>query len=84
MASYLVTQNYRSSYFPGGMSAGDTLDLDDDVAEAINRDSPGTLVAAPSGAESVKADRQVKAAPARRDRGDGEAISKATFKAVRE
>ena len=83
MTTYLATQRYRSSYLPGGVSAGETIDLDDETAEAINRDSPGTLVLAPSGAEAVKQDRQVKAAPARRDRGEGESMSKATFKAVR-
>jgi hypothetical protein len=82
--TYLATQRYASSYYPGGFAAGDTLDLDDVTAEAINRDSPGTLVLPPAGAEAVKADRHQKAAPARRDRGDEEPISRASFKAVRE
>lgn len=84
MTAYLATQRYSSSLLPGGLAAGETVDLDDDLAAAINRDAPGTLVPAPAGAEAVKEDRQLKAAPARRDRGGGEAISRKDFKAVRE
>ena len=84
MTRYLATQRYASSYLPGGIAAGETLDLDDALAETINRDSPGTLVPAPAGAEATKTDRQQQAAPARRDRGGGEAMSKATNKAVRD
>ena len=83
MAAYLATQRYASGLLPGGVAAGETVELAVDLAEAINRDAPGTLVPAPDGAEAVKEDRMQRKPPARRDRGEGAAMSKAEFKAVR-
>lgn len=80
---YLATQRYASSYLPGGVAAGEVIDLTEDEAEAINRDSPGTLVPNPEGVTEAPADRQQKTPPQRRDRGDGGVIDKATFKAVK-
>lgn len=83
MPKYLATQRYASSYLPGGIAAGEVIDLSDAEAEAINRDSPGTLVPNPDGVAEPENDRQMKAAPQRRDRGEGGVIDKATFKAVK-
>jgi hypothetical protein len=41
---YTATQTYKSSYLPGGIAAGEVIDLTDAEAEDINRDAPGTLV----------------------------------------
>lgn len=81
MPKYLATQHYTSGLYPGGIVAGDVLDLEEGLAGSINRDAPGTLVPNPEG---VKADdRQQKAAPQRRDRGTVEPITKAEHKAVK-
>lgn len=42
MAAYLVTQDYRSGL--GAFGEGQTVELDDELAAHIERDSPGTLV----------------------------------------
>ncbi len=83
MPKYLATQRYASSYLPGGIAAGEVIELSEAEAEAINRDSPGTLVPNPEGVTAPESDRQMKAPPQRRDRDEGEAITKATFKAVK-
>ena len=57
---YIVNWPYRSS-LGGPWQGGDRITLDDAVAEAINRDSPGVL----SPAEAVKADRMVKSSRTR-------------------
>ena len=57
---YIVNWPYRSS-LGGPWQGGDRITLDDAVAEAINRDSPGVL----SPAEVVKADRMVKSSRTR-------------------
>jgi len=41
---YTATQTYKSSYLPGGIAAGEVIDLTEAEAEDINRDAPGTLV----------------------------------------
>jgi hypothetical protein len=41
---YTATQSYKSSYLPGGIAAGEVIDLTESEAEDINRDAPGTLV----------------------------------------
>lgn len=45
MTKYLVTQRYQSGLYPGGLAAGDMVELEDALALSINRDSPGTLTA---------------------------------------
>lgn len=83
MPKYLATQRYASSYLPGGVAAGEVIDLTEAEADAINRDSPGTLVPNPEGVAEPASDRQMKAPPQRRDRGEQSPIDKATFKAVK-
>lgn len=41
---YTATQRYKSGLLPGGIAAGDVLDIDESLALSINRDAPGTLV----------------------------------------
>lgn len=45
MASYKATRNYRSNHNGRHFAydKGTTVDVDPDVAEWVNRDSPGTL-----------------------------------------
>ena len=87
MSNYRATQRYASSYFPGGVAAGEVYDLDADVAEDINRDAPGTLE--PVVATPEPEVREVKAPPhdrmvrPRNDRGRQESIDKSTYKAVK-
>lgn len=81
---YLAVQRYASGLYPGGFAAGDVLDLDEEHAGSINRDAPGTLVPYAEGMEAPPADRQVKAAEKRGDRGNGGVIDKASFKAVKD
>ena len=56
MARWRFTQTYRSSY--GAGVKGDEVELDDEVAAAIERDAPGTLVAVKA-VETPPATRQV-------------------------
>lgn len=79
MPAFTFQWRYRSSYGEG--EAGQTVDLDEATAEAINRDSPGVLVAGERAVKSAPKNRQVTGAS---DRGAQEPIDKATFKAVRE
>lgn len=70
MTTYIVQWDYASSY-GGPWSKGDRVELDDATAEAINRDSPGVLVAIPAKTPEPSeplpgaADRQVKTASKR-------------------
>lgn len=84
MKKYLATQRYVSGLYPGGFAAGDILELEDALALAINRDSPGTLVANPDGVQAPPEDRQMHAPPQRRDRGEQSAIDTSTYKAVKD
>lgn len=78
MQKYVYQWNYRSGY--GAGAKGDVVDLDDETAAAINRDSPGVLVLqaavvveAPPVTRDMTAppqDRQVKTA-SRRSSGRG-------------
>lgn len=89
---YRATRRYQSGL--GSFSEGDVVDLVDDVAAHINRDSPGTLEpvydALPPAERAFDAppqDRMVKGARRRQDRegdpGDQGAMSRADFKATR-
>lgn len=92
-----VQWNYQSG-LGGPWQAGDEVNLDEALVEAINRDSPGVLapvVGEPAkeeepGARDVEAppqDRQVKGPARRRDRegdpGDQGAMTKTSFKATK-
>jgi hypothetical protein len=69
MARWTFTQRYRSSY--GAGNAGDVVELDDEVAAAIERDSPGTLkpVVETRQAAEPAATRQVTKPAAKRSEG---------------
>lgn len=85
MTQYLVQWNYTSG-LGGPWAAGETVTLAPDLAEAVNRDSPGVLVeigAIPDEPIPEARDRMVKKAQ-RRGQGPVEAIDKTTFKAVRD
>lgn len=63
MTAYRFTQRYRSSY--GAGDEGDVVDLTDEHAADINRDSPGTLVPVETEERAVEkppANRQVTGA----------------------
>lgn len=65
MATFKVTQDYRASALRGGgalvLVSGDTVELDDDVAEFVERDSPGTLTEATQKRQaSAGRDRQAR------------------------
>lgn len=79
MSQYQVQWNYRSSL--GKLDEGQIVEATEGEAEAFNRDSPGVL--SPWTGEAPPQDRQVKAPKQRRDRGEGEAMSRETFKAVK-
>lgn len=73
--TYTVQHRYYSSlcdqYGLGPLAAGATIDLTEDVAAAINRDSPGTLAPvaakpAPERAAKAAHDRAAKPAANRR------------------
>lgn len=86
MAKYAAQWRYSSS-LGGPFSQGDQVELEQDVAEAINRDSPGVLVLiALEGHEraplEAPQDRMQKPR-ARRDRGEGGPITRAEFKATK-
>ena len=86
MPRYVFGWNYRSNL--GAGSAGDTVDLDPDVADAINRDSPGVLTAADTRAlDAPPADRMQRAPSHKRNDREtperpNQAIDKSTYKAV--
>lgn len=73
MPEYRFTQRYRSSY--GAGDEGDVVDLTDEQAADINRDSPGTLVpveAEQRAVEKAPANRQVTGAKNRGEKGGGD------------
>ncbi len=84
---YLVQWNYKSS-LAGPWLKGDLVDIDDRLAEAVNRDSPGVLRAAGKKEkeqplnEEIRKDRMVREAETR-SRGTQEPISADDFKAVK-
>lgn len=85
MIAYKVQWNYHSG-IGGPWAEGETVTLAPELAEAINRDSPGVLVevGVVKDAPIPEArDRMVKKAQ-RRGQGPVEAIDKTTFKAVRD
>lgn len=65
---YRVMHSYRSVYY--GFEAGAVVDLDDETAAFLNRDSPGLLqpVAATRDVQDAPATRQVTAPTGRRSR----------------
>lgn len=89
MPVYRYAWDYRSSY--GGGREGDTVEIDEELAAAINRDSPGALVPVtaepePESARAVDkppSDRMHRRGRTRGDRGREEPIDKSTYKAVR-
>lgn len=86
MTQYIVQWDYASG-IGGPWAAGETVELTDDRAEAINRDSPGVLVAVGPVADAPipeARDRMVKRAKHRGQGGDQSGIDKTTFKAVRD
>ena len=68
MPAYQFQQRYRSSYGQG--DKGDVVDLSEELAEAINRDSPGTLEPKSRAIESAPNNRQVTTAKNRSKAGD--------------
>ena len=85
---YRFNWRYISSY-GGPWEEGEVVELDDELAEALGRDSPGVLGEVKARAlEAPPQDRQVKAAQTRRldrqgDPSDQGAITKADYKAVK-
>ena len=85
MSKYMVQWKYSSS-LGGPYVKGDVIDIDDQQADAINRDSPGVLVkgkktdAVPVDQKTVH-DRQVKAAQTR-GRSKGDPMTRGNFGAV--
>lgn len=93
--NFKVQWKYTSS-LGGPFMAGDTVDLDEAMAEAINRDSPGVLVAVnpkkagkPVGKDEIR-DRAVRQAETRgrtpaggRSGGEGEVMTSDNFAAVK-
>ena len=85
--NFKVQWKYTSS-LGGPFVAGDTVDLDEALAQAINRDSPGVLVAVnpkkagkPVSKEEIR-DRAVKQAETR-GRSEGEVMTSENFAAVK-
>lgn len=68
MSRYRVAHSYRSSYY--ALEVGQVIDLDEETAAFLNRDSPGVLVpvAAVRDVEKPEATRQVTAPTGRRTR----------------
>lgn len=86
MAKYVVMWKYASSYVDGTLKAGEVVELDEAVAEMINKDSPGVLVASPKG--KVALNRMVTSAQERgsvvlSQAGAEDAMTTANFGAVR-
>ncbi len=87
MATYVVKWDYRGK--PGPYVKGEVVELTEEQAEWLNRDSPGVVeltekvLAEPNKALKAAKDRMVKAAE-NRGHGGGEAMSKKDFKAVKE
>lgn len=84
---FKVQWKYYSS-MGGPWEADDNVDLDEDHAAMINRDSPGVLREVKQ-TSAPKSDRQVKKAETRKldrqgDPSDQGAIDKSTFKAVKD
>ena len=81
MPQYTFQWRYASSY--GSGAEGETVDLDEATAAAINRDSPGVLAFAASerAVAGAPKDRQVKGA---QNRAAESPIDKTTYKAVRD
>jgi hypothetical protein len=84
---FKVQWKYSSS-LGGPFLAGDTVELGEAMAEAINRDSPGVLVAVnpkkagkPVGEKTIK-DRAVRQAETR-GRSQGEVMTSDNFAAVK-
>ncbi|MGQ0669333.1 MAG: hypothetical protein ACT4PO_06635 [Actinomycetota bacterium] len=65
MARYKVAWDYRSSY--GAFDEGSVVEVDDELAEAINRDSPGVLRAVKAAAK----DRMLKGSTRDRHQDQG-------------
>lgn len=81
---YKFKWNYKSSY-GGPWLKGDVVDLKDDLAEAINRDSPGVLEEAGS-KKHLKENRMVAEAEFSRKAKSNvkqEPIDKTVYKAVK-
>ena len=68
MKSYRVAHRYRSPYY--GLEPGQVVELDDETAAFLNRDSPGLLqpVAATRDVQDAPATRQVTSPTGRRSR----------------
>lgn len=86
MTQYTVQWNYHSG-IGGPWAEGETVELDEERAAAINRDSPGVLVevGVVDDAPIPEArDRMVKKAKHRGVGGPQSPIDKTTFKAVKD
>jgi hypothetical protein len=92
--TYTVNWRYKSN-LGGPWQAGDEVELEPDVAQAIDNDSPGVLTLVEQGPpDKPTADRQVKMAHKRtverhmpgepEQPSTQEPIDKTTFKAVRD
>lgn len=92
--TYYVNWRYQSN-LGGPWAAGDEVELESDVAQAIDNDSPGVLTRVePGPPDKPTADRQVKTAHKRtverhqsakpQKQGPVEPIDKTTFKAVKD
>lgn len=90
---FRVRWDYRSS-IGGPWLAGDVVDVDPGVAEAIGKDSPGVLTPSPLPSPSVgegaremekpPRDRMVRRGDRKGDPGDQGAMTRAEFKAVKD
>ena len=84
---YKAQWDYASSY--AAFNEGDVVDLEDELAEAINRDSPGVLAPVKArGADQPPADRMVKkprrSAKGQPGDGSGGPITRAEHGAVKD
>ena len=77
---YEIQMDYVSS-IGGPWDKGEQIELDDDLAKALEQDAPGLLVEVR--AQPKKQDRQLRR-KATRDSGEQAPITRAEYKAVKE
>ena len=88
MQKYQVNWNYQASFRDKLLrfEQGEIVMLDDETAQWVNRDSEGclTLVVETEARAATEPpqDRQVKATKTRKDRGEGEAMTRKNFGAI--
>ena len=78
---YEIQMDYVSS-IGGPWDKGDQVELDDDLAKALEQDAPGLLVK--MRAQPKAKNRQLRRKAVRQDGGNQAPITRAEFKAVKE